>query len=437
MGAALSLDELDEFLLPTELEETAGEPVAAKPAEPAPAAEGLDMLDLSELDASFLEEVDTSAAAPIEPARPVTREEDDLLAALDELASETAELEREELLESEKPKAPAAPAQPDLDLETGDFTALEENAFLFGEATPETANKVLLTQADELPESAADLEANEFMIEEPSPAVTEDSISRESPFQDQYEEEEEVEAIKAAERDFITTKPDDLTEAPARHHAPEPVAAVAQPAAKRGGSGFAIFLALLGIAAAGGVGWLTLQTMDRIDQLESRVAALSGRAHPDAANARQDQSIDALQAKTADLEQQLGTLTGVVSDLAAKNSKHNAPRPAPKPAKPKPAPAPTPAPTQSAAPAAAGATAGATDDWVINLTSVASESAALDEVQQLKAKGVEAEAVRVEIDGKPWYRIRTGHFPSEEAAKAGSDELSRQLGIHDAWVSHR
>jgi len=450
----LSLDDLDAFLLPDasagiETPTPAAAPQAAAKTPAAPdSGLDLDMLDLSMLEEAMPDEtagnkekenkVDefgfdwstSSAAVDLGASKPAPKpasdnefifdetpsaaakadetslDDLDLMAELNELSKETEDLEHNEFLmeAAEKPAAPVekkpvatepkpAKEEPsDFDLQTSEISTGNLDEFLTAareEAHPDF-DKVMLTEEDEVEfEPAGHFEAT--MVEEPARAVTEKSLAKEPAFEAPLDDDLD-------EPEFTTTQKNNLSKAPPPKE---------EKPAKRGGSGFAVFLGLLALTAAGGAGWQSFQNMQRLDQLEARINALPGVGKASGVDARQNQAIESVTTQAVNLQQRLDDLTGIVTELATK-----------------------PASSRSKPAAASGG-------WVVNLTSVASEAAAEEELKRLKGLGIDAESARVEINGKPWYRIRVGGFADSAAAQAKRDELARKLGIKDGWIGRR
>ena len=90
-----------------------------------------------------------------------------------------------------------------------------------------------------------------------------------------------------------------------------------------------------------------------------------------------------------------------------------------------PAPLPTPLPTSS------------NRGWVVNITSVSDPDSAYQEVQRLRAMGIQAESARAFSNGRVWYRIRVPGFATHDEAAAARPSLEAQLGITDTWVGRR
>jgi len=82
----------------------------------------------------------------------------------------------------------------------------------------------------------------------------------------------------------------------------------------------------------------------------------------------------------------------------------------------------------------AGAMHGSGGDWVINLVSVYSESAAGNEMARLHKMGIDAEVAVSTVKDRQLYRIRLSGFASRDEALQKKEQLARQYGIKDAWV---
>lgn len=75
--------------------------------------------------------------------------------------------------------------------------------------------------------------------------------------------------------------------------------------------------------------------------------------------------------------------------------------------------------------------------WMVVLYSYASAQMANDKREQLAGKGIKAERIQTEVDGKRWYRIVVPGFPSSTKAKAYMAEIKQREHIPDPWVTTR
>ncbi len=77
-----------------------------------------------------------------------------------------------------------------------------------------------------------------------------------------------------------------------------------------------------------------------------------------------------------------------------------------------------------------------TGKFTVQVSSFASEKEALDMVGRLKEKGFHAFATQGVKDGKKWYRVGVGLFPTEKEAAAQIEELKMKAkdDIRDAFV---
>jgi len=75
---------------------------------------------------------------------------------------------------------------------------------------------------------------------------------------------------------------------------------------------------------------------------------------------------------------------------------------------------------------------GSVKGWIVNLSSMESQKAAIAEVRRLRAKDIKAEFVRVVAKGRVWFRIRISGFANEREAIAYQKYLNEFHSI-DSW----
>ncbi len=371
-GAAL--DELDE-LLKMDIPEIETSPVAEQP-ESGLEAESMPDMAIPELDKEnndLDQTIDSMLAVQLSAAD--LAEDDKLLALIDE----------------DEPIIPAKKTSAADDTEQDDIFDLSSL-----EASLDT------DPAEEFEDKPAETQATEPSAE-PAPGKPETSAKTEM--------EEDVSETVTAPSKSETIVPAAAT----------PMQATEQ---KRGGSGFAIFLSLLALAAAGASYWFSqgaqttpiqaelTQVIDRLSQLEAENHNLATQ-------------MQTLQQKNEKLEQRLNDLKNVVANRAKAGKKKALRRKQPliqasTPVKSATKPAPKPVIKPKG--------------WVINLTSVSSSESAKQELARLKSMGVDAQAIRTEARGKIWYRIRVSGFATFEEAEAQGKLLGEKLNISDIWV---
>ncbi|MDX8401150.1 MAG: SPOR domain-containing protein [Mariprofundaceae bacterium] len=199
-------------------------------------------------------------------------------------------------------------------------------------------------------------------------------------------------------------------------------------------------LALLALLVAGGAGWLAFQERQRADRLEARLQQMERTALRQAETTSTAASVSTIENRLNDLQRQLDDLTRVISSRLMPPPKGTDEPPASGGPAPRTATPPAPTAARAAAttatskptPASSGQGAG---DWIVNISSTTSEAAAQRELKRMRALGVQAEAVPVEIRGRTWYRIRISGLPDKAAASARAREVAEKLGIGDIWIS--
>jgi len=199
----------------------------------------------------------------------------------------------------------------------------------------------------------------------------------------------------------------------------------------------------------GGATWLASSATDRVAELERTTAPLA-QENRDSGQARQQRltmletQSQAYEQRIAELEQQVHTMTAVLSSTASKKWQETMAEPATEEdaaaatgqaatmvdAATTPVVKITPPPAAPEPVAAAQASAGG--GWVVNMTSYETQKEAEQEVVNFKTRGIKAEYVRVQIKGKTWFRLRSGGFRSEHEALAYEKYLKDMQDI-DAW----
>jgi len=188
-------------------------------------------------------------------------------------------------------------------------------------------------------------------------------------------------------------------------------------------TGLATALGLISIIGASGALWISFGLSDRMDQLESQITVMQNNT----AALSQHKDINSLSQRVDELNAQL---TAHLKTVA--RAKEVAPVPDVK----KP-PVPAPVVTKPSVTAIKPAMDSVHGAWVVNLTSLSNSAAANNELVRLKHLGIHAESVKIERQGKTWYRIRVAGFSSAEDADRQRKILGKRLGIRDAWTGKR
>lgn len=79
----------------------------------------------------------------------------------------------------------------------------------------------------------------------------------------------------------------------------------------------------------------------------------------------------------------------------------------------------------------------ATAPWVLNLASSRSASKASHELSRIRALGIDAESVAIDVKGKTWTRIRVTGYTSKHDAQLAITELTEKTGLQHIWVGKR
>jgi cell division septation protein DedD len=148
--------------------------------------------------------------------------------------------------------------------------------------------------------------------------------------------------------------------------------------------------------------------------------------------------------RVADLNQRLDRLAVSVSALETgrfspkETAVERVPEPAPASAPPpehKTVPHETKVATVSAAPAAP--VARGNGPWVINLVSLYDRAAAERFVQRARAKGMRVDQDKVQVKGKPVWRLQVGGFETRAQAQAFGNASKAKLGLKSVWIFSR
>lgn len=148
--------------------------------------------------------------------------------------------------------------------------------------------------------------------------------------------------------------------------------------------------------------------------------------------------------RVADLNQRMDRLAVSVSALETgrfspkESAVERVPEPAPASAPPrehKTVPHQTKVATAATAPAAPAAHG--KGPWVINLVSLYDRAAAERFVQRARAKGIQVDQDKVQVKGKPVWRLQVGGFETRDQAQAFGNASKAKLGLKSVWVFSR
>lgn len=207
------------------------------------------------------------------------------------------------------------------------------------------------------------------------------------------------------------------------------------------GAGSAGKLALaagaLGLLIAASAGWLAWEAQvdvaamhERLGSLQSSASAVQEGSNPDTLGnelASLSRRVDALvgsagegdkeelasvRAELESLTQRLGGLDARLEALTAQVGRSDTAAPAQE---------------EKDAPVRSGS-------WAVNLASFADRATAHQELERIRAKGIDAEVAPAPADGRTWYRIRVPGFASAALAKRFVKAKAAPAGFGKAWV---
>lgn len=227
-------------------------------------------------------------------------------------------------------------------------------------------------------------------------------------------------ATAASRAHDLRDEPKISTESKTETRLPEGPAAPSRPAPR---ASLAAALGLLGMIGASGALWMDSDLSKRMDQLESRLAGMQRHAVTPAP----DKSIASLNKRLDELNARITARFKTIVRTKATNPLAEAKKPS----------APLPEAIKPAVAAITPAVDSGRGPWVVNLTSLSHATAANNEVARLKGLGIRAEVIKIETQGKTWYRIRVPGFASAEKAERQRKILTGQLNIQDTWISKR
>lgn len=239
-----------------------------------------------------------------------------------------------------------------------------------------------------------------------------------------------TDTLNTEEAQESTESGTESTESKTETRFPEGPAAPSRPAPR---TSLAAALGLLGMIGASGALWIDSDLSKRMDQLESRFTGIQQHAVTPAP----DKSIASLKKRLDELNARITARFKTIARTRATNPVAEAKKPsAPLPEAIKPIKI-KPIKIKPAVAAMTPAVDSGRGPWVVNLTSLSHATAANNEVARLKELGIRAEVIKIETQGKTWYRIRVPGFASAEKAERQRKILTGQLNIQDTWISKR
>lgn len=345
-----------------------------------------------------------------------------------------------DLLDTEDADEARADDEPEVDLQ-------ELESFLddFNREEGEPEAAAGLSEDTTEPESGAE--------DADAPALADDEldIAFESPQEADTFEELDLDAV--AESGSVPA-PEQRTAGDAVSEPPAPAAPAAEslppvaapePAAAAGGGDkrglIAAVLAVVGLVAAGGAGYLAYELDGKVTALQQQVAQVQARAASaggGAAAGQAEQALRETQKLGARLSELAIILEGPMSHLRETNERDIRNLVARLDAlegaidgiqRERVAAPPKPSAAAAAAPEPKG-------QWAVNLVSLSDRRSAQQEQAQLKSRGIETQLDPATVDGQTWYRLRVTGFVSKEAAEGYVAKVRGKPGLGGAWVSH-
>jgi cell division septation protein DedD len=140
-----------------------------------------------------------------------------------------------------------------------------------------------------------------------------------------------------------------------------------------------------------------------------------------------------LDALAADLKGFDGRLAGLEKRIDT--TEKTAARPAPAVIKPPPKPAARPVPTTRPAPATRPTPPEPPAGYQVVLASLPIRDQAIQELDRLRARGLEVVLREAKVKNGIWYRIQAEGFVTRDAAKAFAREAESRHGVAGAWVA--
>lgn len=197
-----------------------------------------------------------------------------------------------------------------------------------------------------------------------------------------------------------------------------------------------LLIAIIGLAAGGAGVWMAMEADDRTATLQRDFDALQARMMQ---LRKKSPDVAPLQKRISELEAQLAA-AGIPGETAAPVATPTKPATAPAgPTVTKPAAKAVakPAAKPAAAPSTTVATPPATrpqGDWVVYVSSHASQADAEVDIRKLKGSGIAAEIRSAEVRGATWHRVVVSGFSSKDDAAQYQKMIERDIGIRGAWI---
>lgn len=183
-------------------------------------------------------------------------------------------------------------------------------------------------------------------------------------------------------------------------------------------------VAILGLLAGAAGVWMAMESDERAASLQRDLNAMEVRMIQ---LRKKSPDTTPLEKRIRELEAELAAARTAPASMP--EAKVAAPA---TPTKPQP---PVAVKAEKPKPAAAPATvAPKTGNWVVYISSHASQTDAVRELQRLKAAGVPAELRSAEVRGSTWHRIVASGFTSKEAAAGYASEIKRDFNIRGTWI---
>ena len=84
---------------------------------------------------------------------------------------------------------------------------------------------------------------------------------------------------------------------------------------------------------------------------------------------------------------------------------------------------------------ATAAIPGANKKWSVQISAVPAKAVADALTRRLKASGYDSYVIQAEVKGQSYYRVRVGHFDTQDDAESARQSLAREEGYHDAYLT--
>jgi cell division septation protein DedD len=71
----------------------------------------------------------------------------------------------------------------------------------------------------------------------------------------------------------------------------------------------------------------------------------------------------------------------------------------------------------------------------VQISAVPAKAVADALTRRLKASGYDSYVIQAEVKGQSYYRVRVGHFDTQDDAESARQSLAREEGYHDAYLT--